>query len=114
LDQWNPEYWNRFETMLKWTHERDIVVQIEVWATFDYYREHWAAHPFNPKNNINYSAQHSGLPTEVNSHPPRTENNFFWSFPNERNQQTVLHINKYLSIKCCLILCGTEMSCIVW
>jgi len=90
LDQWNPEYWSHFETMLKWTHERDIIVQIEVWATFDYYREHWAAHPFNPKNNINYTAQQSGLPTEVNSHPTRTENNFFWSIPKERNQKLVL------------------------
>jgi hypothetical protein len=47
LNQWNPDYWSRFENMLKWTSERDIIVQIEVWATFDYYREHWAAHPFN-------------------------------------------------------------------
>ena len=36
LDQWNDEYWKRFENMLRWTAERDIIVQIEVWDRFDY------------------------------------------------------------------------------
>jgi len=90
LNQWNEEYWRRFESMLRLTAERDIIVQIEIWATFDYYRDHWAVNPFNPKNNINYTAEQTGLPTVVNSHPTRTENNFFWSVPAERNQTTVL------------------------
>ncbi len=94
LERWNPEYWQRFENMLKWTAERDIIIQIEVWATFDYYREPWAANPFNPRNNINYTPETSGLPVEVNSHPTRTENNFFWSVPKERNQKTVLKYQK--------------------
>jgi hypothetical protein len=90
LDKWNEEYWGRFENFLKLTRERDIIVQIEVWATFDYYRDNWAVNPFNPKNNINYTAEQTGLPEQVNSHPTRTENNFFWSVPAERNQKTVL------------------------
>ncbi len=90
LDQWNAEYWKRFENMLRWTKERDIIVQIEVWATFDYYRDNWAVNPFNPKNNVNYDAKETALPIEVNSHPTRCENNFFWSVPAERNQKTVL------------------------
>jgi len=90
LDQWNDEYWRRFENLLTWAEQRDIIVQIEVWATFDYYRENWAAHPLNPKNNINYTAEETGLPLEVNSHPTQKGNNFFWSVPAERNQKTVL------------------------
>ncbi len=90
LDKWNDAYWRRFETMLRLTSERDIIVQIEVWATFDYYRDNWAAHPMNPKNNINYTAQETGLPEVVDSHPTQTKNNFFWSVPAERNQKTVL------------------------
>ncbi len=90
LNQWNEEYWQRFENFLKLTLERDIIVQIEVWATFDYYRDNWAANPFNPKNNINYTAEQTGLPEQVNTHPTRTENNFFWSVPAERNQKAVL------------------------
>jgi len=30
LQQWNDEYWQRFENMLRWTAERGIIVQIEV------------------------------------------------------------------------------------
>jgi len=90
LNQWNDEYWNRFLNMLKWTQQRDIIVQIEVWATFDYYRDNWEVNPFNPKNNVNYTAQQTQLPERVNSHPIRCENNFFWSVPAERNQKTVL------------------------
>jgi len=90
LDQWNDKYWRRFHNMLKLTQERDIIVQIEVWATFDYYREHWEVNPFNPKNNINYIAKETKLPMQVKSHPIRTENNFFRSVPAERNQKNVL------------------------
>jgi hypothetical protein len=90
LDRLNDEYWRRFETFLAETERRGIIVQIEVWATFDFYRDNWDVNPFNPKNNVNYTAEETGLPTEVTTHPTRTENNFFWSVPAERNQETVL------------------------
>ena len=90
LNQWNDEFWTRFRNFITWTHEMDIIVQIEVWATFNYYREPWAANPFNPKNNSNYTAEETGLPTVVKDHPVATGNNFFWSVPKERNQQNVL------------------------
>ena len=61
LNQWNEEFWNRFRNFITWTHEMDIIVQIEVWATFNYYREPWAANPFNPKNNSNYTAGRNGF-----------------------------------------------------
>jgi len=102
LEKWNDEYWKRFENMLKLTQQRDVIVQIEVWATFDYYRTHWEVNPFNPKNNINYTAKQSQLPVQVNSHPVQCQNNFFWSVPAERNQKIVLKyqqkfVNKILS-----------------
>ncbi|MDE0088309.1 MAG: hypothetical protein OXU23_21485 [Candidatus Poribacteria bacterium] len=90
LNQWNDEFWTRFRNFITWTHEMDIIVQIEVWATFNYYREPWAENPFNPKNNSNYTAEETGLPTVVKDHPVATGNNFFWSVPKERNQQNVL------------------------
>ena len=37
LDRWNDEYWRRFDHFLKATSERNIIVQIEVWATYDFY-----------------------------------------------------------------------------
>jgi hypothetical protein len=90
LDQWNREYWERFARFLKLTKDRGIIVQIEVWATFDHYRDIWARNPLNPKNNSTYTVEESGLPTEVNSHPLACQNNFFWSVPGERNQKIVL------------------------
>ena len=90
LNQWNDEYWNRFESFLKQTAERDIVVQIEIWATFDFYRENWAVNPFNPKNNKNYDAQRSKLPAEVPTHPIYTDNNFFRSVPSQMSLLKVL------------------------
>ncbi len=90
LDQWDEEYWKRFSDFLKWTHERNIFVQIEVWETFDFYMQYWQVNPMNPKNNITYTAEETGLPIQVDSHPTQRKNNFFWSIPNERNQTTVL------------------------
>lgn len=92
LDRWNPEYWRRFEAFLRETRRHRIIVQIEVWATFDYYRDNWGKkNPFNPKNNVNYMANESGLPVRVESHPTRAENDFFRSVPEAKHLKKVLH-----------------------
>ena len=49
LNQWNVEYWTRFQDMLRWTAEREIFVQIEVWDRFDYSTEYWQISPWNPR-----------------------------------------------------------------
>ena len=90
LDKWNEDYWRRFETFLRETESRGIVSDIEVWATFDYYREPWKKNPFNPVNNVNYTAQETALPTVVDSHPAKAENDFFRTIPEERNVPAVL------------------------
>jgi len=66
MDQWNEEYWTRFQNMLKWTAEREIFVQIEGWDRFDYAdwdkeAQRWQSSPWNPKNNINYSYDQTGF-----------------------------------------------------
>jgi len=90
LNEPGAEFWTRFERFLKLTDERDIIVQIEVWATFDFYRQCWDANPFNPKNNVSYTAEQSRLPVVVGSHPTRCENPFFWTIPAEHDNQVVL------------------------
>ena len=90
LNTFDPVYWERFENFLRLTAERDIVVQIELWATFDFYRDNWSVNPFNPKNNINYESRRSKLSEEVNSHPIYTENNFFRSVPSQMSLFKVL------------------------
>ena len=37
--------------MVPMTARRGIIVQIEVWDRFDYSRDNWEPHPYNPKNN---------------------------------------------------------------
>lgn len=90
LRKWNKEYWQRFRNFLKQTSERRIVVQIEVWATFDFYQEYWDRNPFNPDNNSNYSAEESGLPVKVPGHPLQLGNSWFRSVPKLENNALLL------------------------
>lgn len=77
LDIWNEEYWQRLRTTLNEAYDRNIIVQIELWATFDFYRDFWLQNPFNPENNVNYTAEESGLPAEWDYHPVQNRNYFF-------------------------------------
>lgn len=79
LDQWNREYWQRFQNMLKWTAEREIFVQIEVWDRFDFSTEHWQISPWNPGNNINHSYEQTGFNREYPQHAYRDVQPFFHS-----------------------------------
>ena len=103
LDQFNPEYWNRLENCLREADARDIIVQIELWATFDYYREYWLVNPFNPANNINYTTENTQLVPEWPYHPANTTQPFVFSIP-EQNNDTILldyqrkFVSKILSI----------------
>jgi len=89
LNQWNDEYWQRFENLLKWTKERNIIVQIEVWDRFDYSRDNWELHPYNPKNNINYSYEESGFAEHYPDHPGTNKQPFFFTTPYQRNNKVV-------------------------
>jgi len=90
LSQWNNEYWDRFETMLRLTAARDIIVQIEVWDRFDYARGNWPPHPYNPRNNVNYTSAESGLAEVYPDHPGRNQQPFFFTTPGQRNNTVVL------------------------
>jgi len=90
LSQWNPEYWNRFQTLLELSSEREIVVQVALWAPFDFYRDNWLVNPFNPKNNINYTHERTKLPADVPTHPIYCDNPFFWSVPSHQNNMALL------------------------
>jgi len=90
LDRWNPEYWERFERFLTWTAARDIIVQIEVWDRFDYSRDNWPPHPYNPRNNVNYNNRESGLDDEYPEHPGKNLQPFFFSTPGQRDNRVLL------------------------
>lgn len=90
LDQWNDEYWTRFEDMLRWTQERQIFVQIEVWDRFDYSGKNWPPHPYNPKNNINYDEAQSGLAADYPDHPGLNRQPFFFTTPAQRDNRLLV------------------------
>ena len=94
LDSLNSEYFKRFNFFLKETHKREIIVQIEIWDRFDYSREHWTTHPFNPKNNINYTTKESGFKNDYPNHPASNKQPFFFTTPAQNNNQIVLHYQK--------------------
>lgn len=103
LATWNDEYWQRFEDFLRMTYERDVIVQIELWDRWDFARKAWGENPFNPRNNINYDAELSGLPEKVDSHPGKNENPFFKTPPDFKNNPLVRRhqealVDKLLSI----------------
>ncbi|MPY90061.1 MAG: hypothetical protein GEU99_19330 [Luteitalea sp.] len=79
MDQWNEEYWQRFQNMLKWTDERDIFVQIEVWDRFDFSGQNWETSPWNPRNNVSYTYGQTGLAAEYPAHPSQDQQPFFHS-----------------------------------
>jgi hypothetical protein len=97
------EYWRRFERLLRLTAERDIIAQFEMWDRFDFARAPWQDNPYNPVNNVNYTADESGLVPEIHTHPGQRESAFFRSVPALENNETILRyqhvqVDKMLSI----------------
>ena len=94
LNQWDDEYWQRFENLLELCLERDIIVQIEIWDPWDYFKTEaplgygpdnvgWESCPYNPELNVNYTAEETGLATELNYHSTAkpTDHLFFHTVP---------------------------------
>jgi hypothetical protein len=94
LDQWNGEFWRRFRVFLEECGKRDIVVQIELWATHDLVHLKsetpgvWPTHPLNPRNNVNYGFQ----PDTVFPRQPRGNSNdaFYQTIPAFKHDRKVL------------------------
>ena len=118
LNQWNDEYWKRFQNLLRWTGQHDIIVQIEVWDRFDY-TDHgsfntWKPNPYNPDNNINYTAAQSGLLVKYPKvHPGEDQQPFFHTIPAMDNNKVLRHyqeafVDKMLSYS---LACGNVLYC---
>ena len=94
LNIWNDEYWLRLERLLRETVRRRIFVQIEIWDRFDYSdlddTNRWQMHPYNPQNNVNYTVDESGLSTHYPDHPGANTQPFFFTTPEQRNNDCVL------------------------
>jgi hypothetical protein len=98
LSRWNDDYWKRFEFFLQQTSARGIFIQIEIWDRFDYTdvggSGHWQRHPYNPKNNVNYSQSETGLADHYPDHPGANKQPFFFSTPDQRNILPLLEVQR--------------------
>ena len=96
LEKFNPEYWDRLKHFLAVTAANDVIVQIELWATYDFYERSvgWDENPFNPLNNENYTAEQSGLPEKVTYLAWEKNNPFFNAVPAIDNNELVLEIQQ--------------------
>ncbi len=71
LNTMTGPFWNRIEMFVSEAKKRDIIVQIELWDRFDLIGGSWSswpASPWNPRNNINYNINNSGLATSYGSY----------------------------------------------
>ena len=74
-------------------------MQIELWDRFDYSQEHWLTNPYNPRNNVNYSYEESGLDKEYPEHAGRNRQPFFFTTPEQRNNPWLLPIQESFMAK---------------
>lgn len=81
LESWNEDYWQRFEHFMAWTAELEIFVQIEIWDRFDYSRDNWHHSPWNPRLNVNYTFEQTGLGPVYPLHPSADAHPFFHTIP---------------------------------
>ncbi|MGC9326675.1 MAG: hypothetical protein ACP5I1_03500, partial [Candidatus Hinthialibacter sp.] len=64
LNSMTGSFWERIDMFISEAKSRDIIVQIELWDRFDLIDGSWGSwpvSPWNPKNNINYTTDESGL-----------------------------------------------------
>ncbi len=45
MDRFSPEFFERFECLLQMAYERDIIVQVEIWATWNYFTKGGEGYP---------------------------------------------------------------------
>ena len=85
LTNWNPTYWQRFADFLRFTHEREIFVQLEIWDRFDLSdakdMHNWQRHPYNPANNTTYTAEETGFAKSYLDHPSKDLHPFYHTIP---------------------------------
>ncbi|KKL27588.1 hypothetical protein LCGC14_2383650, partial [marine sediment metagenome] len=95
LDRWNEEYWNRFERMLKLTQAREIIVQIELWAQWDFSQKSYPYSAWNPKNNVTFTRSNTRLKEHYGKiFRTKKKHDFFTSVPRLSNDTLLLEYQK--------------------
>ena len=92
LNQPNPVYWDKLRRLFEVSRDLEIIVQVEIWATYDFYWGdlRWADNPFNPNRNVNYDSSNSNLPDSI-AYPAQSRvNPFFESVPDLASNDLLL------------------------
>lgn len=113
LDKFNPDYWKRFDFFLKLAEERDIIVQIEIWAFHDF-AQNWVTNPWNPANNNTFTEENTYLKIGDYGKVKEAKNDFFFSVPKLNNDNLLLEyqrkfVDKLLSVS---LKYGNVLYCI--
>lgn len=90
LDHWDPIFWDRLERLLTLAHERGMVVEVELFNRFDFWRGLWEANAWNPRRNVNYTEAETGLAPRYREHPTEDIQPFFHSVPELDNRPVLL------------------------
>ncbi len=81
LAQWDPVWWDRLDRLLRLSAARGMVVELELWNRFDFWRIMWQANAWNPRRNVTYTEAETGLGPRYPEHPVEDQNPFFHSVP---------------------------------
>jgi Family of unknown function (DUF6298) len=103
LDHWDPIYWERLERLLTLAHERGMIVELELFNRFDFWRGFWLENAWNPRRNVNYTEAETGLGPKYPEHPAEDVQPFFHSVPVMADQPVLLsyqqtYINRVLDL----------------
>lgn len=89
LNQFNPAFWNYVRVLFEETQKREMIVQVELWDQWEFYKGNYDETYWNPKNNINYDSSATGLDTSFPSQPYKKSPAFFYAY-RDSNKAVVL------------------------
>lgn len=97
LARWDPVYWDRLERLLSLAHDRGMIVDLELFNRFDFWRAFWDTSAWNPKRNVTYTEAETGLAPEYTAHPAEDIQPFFHSVPEMADNAVLLdHQRRYV------------------
>ena len=89
LNQLNPTFWNYVKILFEETQKREMIVQVELWDQWEFYKGNYDETYWNPKNNINYSSSATGIESSLPDKPYEITPAFFYAY-RDRNKAVVL------------------------
>jgi hypothetical protein len=90
LTRWDPVYWTRLDRLLTQARARGMIVELELFNRFDFWRDFWETSAWNPARNVTYTEAETGLAPRYAAHPSEDLNPFFHSVPDLADNPALL------------------------